>query len=135
MQLKASVILVVIALLAVISSASSTAPWQAKPKPKADAISGEWDAVLTSPDNTVQITLKLKLEGDKVTGASESSHLGNGKINGSWANNTLKITVETSHAPLALTGTLQNGKLAGEWDASHMQGKWEAKKKHRTRPH
>jgi putative ABC transport system permease protein len=131
MRVSASVILVVIALMAVVSSASSTAPRQAKPK--ADAISGEWDAALTSPDNTLQITLKLKLEGDRVTGASESSHLGNGTINGSWANNTLRITVETSHAPLALTGTLQNGKLVGEWDAGHMQGKWEAKKKHRER--
>ena len=135
MQLRASLILVGIALLTVVSSASSTAPWQAKSKSKADAISGEWDAVLTSPDRTVQITLKLKLEGEKVTGVSESSHLGNGAINGSWANDTLKITVETSHAPLALTGILQNGKLAGEWDAGHMQGKWEGKKKHRTRSH
>jgi len=30
---------------------------------------------------------------------------------------------------VTLTGALQNGKLAGEWDAGHMQGKWEAKKK------
>jgi hypothetical protein len=108
-------------------------PWQHKPKqsnPKADAISGAWDAVLTTDDNTVQLTLTLKLEGNKVTGSSESSHLGSGAIsNGSWANNKLTITVGTSHGPLTLTGTLQNGKLSGEWDAGHMQGKWEAKKK------
>jgi hypothetical protein len=131
MQMRASIILVVIALIAIVSSASSTEPWQAKPKSKADTISGAWDAVLTTQDNTVAITLKLKLEGDKVTGISESSHLGDGTIsNGSWANNTLKITVETNHAPIGMTGTLQNGKLSGEWDAGHMQGKWEAKKKH-----
>src|SRR6266545_2500042 len=132
MRLRASLISVVIAVLSVVSSASSTAPCQAKPKPKpkADAISGEWEAVLTSQDNTAQITLKLKLEGAKVTGASESSHLGDGAISdGSWANNKLKITVETRHGPLALTGALRNGKLAGEWDMGHMQGKWEAKKK------
>src|SRR5262245_205161 len=130
MRLRASLISVVIALLAVVSSASTTAPWQAKPKPKADVISGEWDAVITSQDNTAQITLKLKLEGDKVTGASESSHLGDGAISdGSWANNKLKITFETRHGLLALTGALLNGKLAGEWDMGNMQGKWEAKKK------
>ena len=130
MRLRASLISVVIALLAVVSSASTTAPWQANPKPKADVISGEWDAVITSQDNTAQITLKLKLEGDKVTGASESSHLGDGAISdGSWANNKLKITFETRHGLLALTGALLNGKLAGEWDMGHMQGKWEAKKK------
>ncbi len=133
MRLRTSVILVVTALLAIASSASPVMLWQHNPKqhkPKADVISGEWDVALTTPDKTLQLTLKLKLEGDKVTGTSESSHLGNAAIsNGSWANNKLKITVETSHAPLALTGTLQNGKLAGEWDATQMQGKWEAKKK------
>jgi len=130
MRSRASLISVVIALLAVVSSASSTAPWQAIPKPKADAISGAWDAVLTSQENTAQITLKLKLEGAKVTGSSESSHLGDGAISdGSWASNKLKITVETRHGPLALTGALRNGKLAGEWDMGQMQGKWEAKKK------
>src|SRR5262245_42432276 len=130
MRLRASLISVVIALLAVVSSASTTAPWQAKPKPNADVISGEWDAVITSQDNTAQITLKLKLEGDKVTGASESSHLGDGAISdGSWANNKLKITVESRHGPLALTGALLHGKLAGEWDMGQMQEKWEEKKK------
>jgi hypothetical protein len=129
MRLRASMILVSLTLFAVASSASSTPPWQAKPKPKADAISGEWDAALITPDKTLKITLKLKLEGTNVTGASESSHLGNGAINGSWSNDTLKITVETNHAPLALTGALQNGKLVGKWDASNMQGEWEAKKK------
>jgi hypothetical protein len=99
-------------------------------QPKADAITGAWDAVLINDDNNVQVTLTLKLEGNKVTGNFESSHLGSGAIkNGSWANNKLTIGMETSHAPLTLTSELQNGKLAGEWDAGHMQGKWEAKKK------
>jgi len=128
MRLRTSVILVALTLFAVASTESATMPWQ--PKPKADAISGAWDAVLTTDDKPVQLTLTLKLEGNKVTGSSESSHLGSGAINnGSWVNNKLTITVETSHAPLTLTGALQNGKLAGEWDAGHMQGKWEAKKK------
>src|SRR5262249_38760304 len=130
MRLRASLISVVIAVLSVVSSASSTAPCQAKPKPKADAISGAWEAVLTSQDNTAQITLKLKLESAKERGASESSHWGDGAIGeGSGAKNKLKTTVETRHGPLALTGALRNGKLAGEWDMGHMQGKWEAKKK------
>jgi hypothetical protein len=133
MRLRTSVILAVLTLFAVASSATPIMSWQHKPrqhKPKADVISGEWDAVLTTQDNTVQLTFNLKLEGDKVTGSFESSHLGSGAINsGSWANNKLTISMETNHAPLTLTGALQNGKLAGEWDAGHMQGKWEAKKK------
>ena len=128
MRLRTSVILVALTLFAVDSTASATMPWQ--PKPKADALSGVWDAALVTDDNTRQLTLTLKLEGNKVTGSFESSHLGSGAINnGSWVNNKLTITLETNHAPVTLTGVLQKGKLAGEWDAGHMQGKWEAKKK------
>jgi hypothetical protein len=133
MRLRTSVILVALTLFAVALTASATMPWQNTPKQhksKADAISGAWDAALITDDNTRQMTLTLKLEGNKVTGSFESSHLGSGAINnGSWVNNKLTMTVETSHAPLTLTGALQNGKLVGEWDAGHMQGKWEAKKK------
>jgi hypothetical protein len=131
MRLRTSVILVALTLFAVATTASATMPWQPKqPKPKADAISGVWDAVLIADHNTRQLTLTLKLEGNKVTGSFESSHLGSGAVNnGSWANNKLTISMETRHAPLTLNGDLQNGKLAGEWDAGHMQGKWEAKKK------
>jgi hypothetical protein len=126
MRLKTSVILVAFTLFAVASTASATMSWQ----PKADAISGAWDAVLITDDNNRRLTLTLKLEGNKVTGSFESSHLGSGAIkNGSWAKNKLTISMETRHAPLTLIGELQNGKLAGEWDAGHMQGKWEAKKK------
>lgn len=130
MRLRTGLSLGLIALVAVVSSISSATPLRSKPTPKADAITGEWDVVLTSPDNTLELTLKLKLAGNKVTGTSESSHLGPGMVSdGSWANNKLKFTLTTNHATLALTGTLQKGKLAGEWDTGHMQGKWEAKKK------
>jgi cellulase/cellobiase CelA1 len=116
MQLRAFVISVVIALLAVQSSASTTVSWQSNPK--GDVISGEWAAVINRPSRNVPITFKLKLEGDKVTGVYESSHLGNGTLsNGSWVNNKLKITIQSSHGALVLTATLQNDNLAGEWEA------------------
>src|SRR5262245_31503996 len=133
MRLRTSVIMVALTLIAAASTVSATMLWQHKPRqhnPKGDAISGVWDAALITDDVTRQMTLTLKLEDNKVTGSFESSHLGSGAINnGSWVNNKLTISMETSHAPLTLTGALQNGKLVGEWDAGHMQGKWEAKKK------
>jgi hypothetical protein len=126
-------IFVLLTLFAVATLASPIMPGKHSPKqhkPKADVISGDWDVVLTTEDNNRQLTLKLKLAGNNVTGSFESSDLGNGAIqNGSWANNVLKVSMETSHAPLTLTGTLKNGKLVGEWNAAHMEGKWEAKKK------
>ena len=128
MRLKTSLIFVALTLLAIASSALATTPWQHNRK--ADAISGVWDAGLITDDHTAQLTLKLKLEGNRVTGSSESDQIGSGAITeGSWANDKLTITLETNHGPVTLTGTLQNGKLVGDWDAGHMQGKWEAKKK------
>src|SRR5262245_10895878 len=131
--MRTSVILIVFALFAVASSAAPAPRWQHNPKqhkPEADAISGEWDVALTMQDNPLQLALRLKLEGDKVRGSFEPSHLGDGSISdGSWANNKLKITVETRHGTLELTGELRDGKLAGEWDMGDRHGKWEAKKK------
>jgi hypothetical protein len=139
MRLRSSMILVTLTLFAVATLASPIRAEKHSPeqhKAKADVISGEWDVILTTEDSNRQLTLKLKLSGNKVTGSFESSHLGNGAIqNGSWANKVLKISMETSHAPVALTARLQNGKLAGEWDAGHMQGKWEATKKKGAQSH
>src|SRR5262249_33193543 len=69
MRLRTYVILVTLTLFAVASTASATMPRQPKPKQpkaKADAISSAWDAVLTTDDKPVQLTLTLKLEGDKM---------------------------------------------------------------------
>ena len=120
MRLKTSLILVALTLFAVASTASATIALA--DKAQGGCHLGAWDASLITDDNTRQLTLTLKLEGAKITGNFESSHLGNGAINnGSWVNNKLTITLETNHAPVTLTGALQNGKLAGEWDAGHMQ--------------
>lgn len=130
MRFKTSMMWVVIALWTIAASVLATPAGKPKPRPKADAISGEWRATLTTQDNTLQLKLNLKLNGNQVTGTSESSHLGNGTItNGSWTKNLLKMKIETGHATLVLAGALQKGKLAGEWDAGHLKGKWEAVRK------
>ena len=47
-----------------------------------DPISGEWDATFYSEGNTNSFALKLrlKLDGDKVSGTYESDHVGGGSI-------------------------------------------------------
>jgi hypothetical protein len=96
-----------------------------------DQVSGDWEATLEAQGNKAPVTLKLKLDGDKITGTSESAHLGPGTVSkGSWTNNRLSFTLDVSFGPIVITGTLQDGKLAGDFDAAgKMHGKWEAKKK------
>ena len=128
MRLRRLMILVIVTLLAGASLACSAAAEQKK----VDPISGEWEASLDSEStgSSFTLVLLLKLNGDKVTGAYESGHTGGGNVSkGSWAANKLNLTLETNHGAMALTGVLKDGKLVGQWDAGHLQGKWEARKK------
>lgn len=98
----------------------------------ADPISGVWDASLQAQGTQAPVTFKFKLEGEKVTGVSESEHLGSGTLhNGSWKANKLSFTIDGNFGVIALTGELREGKLAGEWSLTgkEMKGAWEAKKK------
>jgi hypothetical protein len=95
-----------------------------------DAISGEWQATFLIADNDVPITLKLQLSGDKVSGTSESSHMGPGTVTGTWKANKLSFNLESGHGSVTATGELKDGKLAGEFSSPQgMHGKWQA-----TRP-
>ena len=134
MRFRTFVILVVVALMAGSLSMISAGAGQHK-RPASqneDLISGEWDAFLTpaGSGDEIPLTLKLKLDRDKVTGAFESDHLGSGNLkDGSWAANKLNLSFEMSHGLIKLTGELKQGELAGKFDACHMEGTWQAKKK------
>jgi hypothetical protein len=95
-----------------------------------DPISGEWDASFEAQSTAAPITFKLKLAGDRVTGTSESAHLGSGTVSkGLWASDKLSFTLDSGQLTIAVTGRLQDGKLVGEFDAGVMHGKWEAVRK------
>jgi len=95
-----------------------------------DPISGDWDAVADAAGTQFPFTLKLKLEGDKVTGSSDSAQGSAPLSKGTFAANKLSFTLDTPNGAIAMTATLKEGKLNGEFDfAGQMQGKWEAKKK------
>lgn len=135
MRLKMGLILTIVALMAVASSAcSASALPDESSQPGADPISGEWEAAFTpTMGNPFTLIVALNLQGDKVTGTYKSSKTGNGgDVNkGSWspANNKIAITLESDHGSLALVAILKQGRLVGEWDAGHASGKWEAIKK------
>lgn len=125
-------LMIIVALIVVSFSASPAEAWQKnKSKPKRDLISGNWTTSLVAAGNsTFTLTMKLKLEGDKLTGSYESDHVGSGKISkGTWAANKLSLTLETNHGPITLTGDLKQGKLAGKFNSGPMQGTWQANKK------
>jgi len=96
-------------------------------KPVADEISGEWEAVADAQGQPFPFTLSLRLDGDKVTGSS-NSQLGVGNITtGSWKDGKLAIVLDGN---IALVASMIEGKLSGDYDfAGQSSGKWVAIKK------
>ena len=96
-------------------------------KAASDEISGDWDAVADAQGQPFPFTLALKLDGDKVTGSSESQ-LGHGTITtGTWKEGKLAIVLDGN---ITLVATMIEGKLSGDYDfAGQSSGKWVAVKK------
>jgi hypothetical protein len=95
-----------------------------------DPVTGEWDASADAGGQTIPFTLKLKLEGEKVTGTSESAQGALPLTNGKFAAGKLSFAIDTGQGAITLTGMVKDGKIDGDFDfAGQMTGKWGAKKK------
>ncbi len=95
-------------------------------------VAGDWDGSADVMGQAMPFTLKLKQEGDKLTGTSESDQgsvtLNGGKVTG----DKISFKIDGGQGEIVLTGTVsKDGKtIDGEYDfAGQMKGKWSAKKK------
>jgi hypothetical protein len=112
----------------VSNGASGAAP--AAPAAAGDPVSGEWDGTADAQGTSIPFTLKLKLEGDQVTGSSESAQGSVPLSKGTYSAGKLSFALETGQGAITLTGMLKDGKIVGDFDfAGQMTGKWEATKK------
>jgi hypothetical protein len=95
-----------------------------------DEISGEWDAVADAQGQPFPFTLNLKLDGEKVTGTSDSQ-LGHSTVSsGVWKDGKLALILDSATGPVGLMATLTDGKLVGDYDyAGQLQGRWMAVRK------
>jgi hypothetical protein len=101
------------------------------PEPSsAELLTGVWDAAADAQGQAFPFTLTLKVEGEKVTGSS-NSQLGDSTISsGVWKDGKLAVVLDGTGGQVALIGTLVDGKLVGDYDYSgQLQGKWVAAKK------
>jgi hypothetical protein len=109
---------------------AATPPAATKPAAGGDPVSGEWDAAADAQGTSFPFTMKLKLEGDKVTGSTESAQGALPISKGSYVGDKLTFTLDTPNGAIVMTGIIKEGKLTGDFDfAGQFQGKWEAKKK------
>jgi len=99
-------------------------------KAAAEDISGEWEAVADANGQAFPFTLTLKVDGEKVTGSS-NSQLGTANIStGTWKDGKLSIVLEGGNGNITMVASIVDGKLSGDFDfAGQMSGKWVAQKK------
>jgi len=113
---------------------AAAAPTEAAPATAAGRgavdLNGQWEAVADANGQPFPFLLTLKIDGEKVSGNS-SSQLGEATIKeGTWKDGKLVFSLEGSNGTIALSGTVIEGKLSGEFDyAGQLQGKWVAVKK------
>jgi hypothetical protein len=93
-------------------------------------LNGQWEAVADANGQPFPFLLILKVDGESVTGSS-SSQLGDSVVkDGNWKDGKLVFTLEGQNGNVALSATVIEGKLSGEFDFSgQLQGKWVAVKK------
>jgi hypothetical protein len=124
--------LVAVTVIAIIcSSVLATTSHSKVVNDKRDPISGEWDVMFELQGTRVPGRFNLKLDGNVVTGSAESEHTGPGTLrDGKWADNKISFTLDfATHESIAVTGTVKDGKLIGEFQTEGMQGTWEAKRR------
>jgi hypothetical protein len=96
----------------------------------AAALSGEWDGLADTQGQGFPFSLTLKIDGEKVTGESNSS-LGQAMItNGTYKDGKLVFTLDSQGGAIYMSASIKDGELIGEYDYSgQAQGRWVAKKK------
>jgi hypothetical protein len=96
----------------------------------AEFLTGQWDATADANGQPFPFTLTLKVEGEKVTGTS-NSELGLSTIStGTWKDGKLVFVLESANGQIGMVAAIVDGKLVGDFDLSgQMTGKWAAVKK------
>jgi len=120
------------------AAAGAAAPAAAKPAaPSAapaavagDPLTGEWECSADAGGTAVPFTLKIKLDGDKVTGTSAGAQGETPVSAGTFSAGKLSFSLDVGGTIVKMTGMVKDGKVAGDFDfGGQATGKWEGKKK------
>lgn len=103
----------------------------AKPAAGGDPVSGEWECSADANGSAIPFTLKIKLEGDKITGTSDGGQGSTPITTGSYAAAAGKMTFsfDVGGTIVKMSGIIKDGKVIGEYDFGGQVGKWDGKKK------
>jgi L-seryl-tRNA(Ser) seleniumtransferase len=101
---------------------------QEKPAAKPVDVGGTWDLAVESPNGTGSRVLKLRQDGEKLTGEIESSMSSGkvaGSVNGSAVAFTATVTMESGTFEIRYTGKVDADKMTGDVDfGEYGRGTW-----------
>lgn len=119
------------------SDGTSDKPEDKKPEERtpaaADALTGVWSVTATFDNppqgmpRDVPFTLKLKLDGTKVTGELTSA-MGGGGVSGTFDAGSGAVSLAANLGPqkVSLTGTVSGESATGSWTHGQLHGSWKA---------
>jgi hypothetical protein len=122
---------IVVAVVGLCLAGGSSASAQEKEKAIADPISGSWEGTVQLPDGSMPFTMRLKLDGAKVTGEIASAQGATPIAEGAWADGKLTIAFTyVDGAAVQMTGAASNGALSGNlsYGGGQMVATWVAKR-------
>lgn len=116
-------------LVGEVSDGAQKFPLELK-KVAAFSLNGEWEGTADAQGQPFPFVLTLKVDGETVTGSS-NSQLGESSVkDGSWKDGKLVFQLEGQNGVISMSATVIEGKLSGEFDyAGQLQGRWVAVKK------
>ena len=115
---------------AAVAGAPSSPPAASAPTSvSATSYAGDWDASADVDGQPLAFTMKLKVDGQTVTGETTSA-MGTGTLKGTFAADKLTFVLDAGGTAINFNAVLKDGKLNGEYEIpGQAKGKWEAKKK------
>ena len=112
-----------------VGSMAATPATPAASSPAATSVSGDWDASADLDGQSLPFSMKLKVEGQTVTGETNSA-MGTGTLKGTFAGDKLSFVLDAGGTAITMNAVLKDGKLTGEFEVpGQAKGKWEAKRK------
>jgi hypothetical protein len=115
---------------ATVAAAPSAPPAASAPTSvSAASYVGDWEASADVDGQQLAFTMKLKVDGQTVTGETNSA-MGTGTLKGTFAGDKLTFALDAGGTMINFSAVLKDGKLTGEYELpGQAKGKWEAKKK------
>jgi hypothetical protein len=87
-------------------------------------VGGKWQLSASTPHGTVNGSLDIKQDGDKLTGTCSTDHFEGAPLTGSVDGKKISLSIDVQGMTITMVGTLDDGKISGTIEPDF--GSWSA---------